>query len=73
VTTFPAADGDGPAWSVTPQDGAFDYAEGTHVGYRGWYGSGVEPAFWFGAGLGWGFGTIAPPSSCVTVMESRSP
>jgi hypothetical protein len=54
-----------------PHDGAS--AEGTHVGYRGWYGSGVEPAFWFGAGLGWGFGTIAPPSSCVTVMESRSP
>ncbi|HET9777943.1 MAG TPA: glycoside hydrolase family 3 C-terminal domain-containing protein [Propionibacteriaceae bacterium] len=54
VTTFPVADGDGPAWNVTPQDGALDYAEGTHVGYRGWYGSGVEPAFWFGAGLGWG-------------------
>jgi beta-glucosidase len=31
-----------------------DYAEGTRVGYRGWYGSDVEPAFWFGAGLGWG-------------------
>ena len=54
VTTFPVADGDGPAWNVTPQDGALDYAEGTHVGYRGWYGSRVEPAFWFGAGLGWG-------------------
>ena len=54
VTTFPAADGDGPAWNVTPQAGALDYAEGTHVGYRGWYGSTVEPAFWFGAGLGWG-------------------
>ena len=54
VTTFPAADGDGPAWNVTPQDGALDYAEGTRVAYRGWYGSGVEPAFWFGAGLGWG-------------------
>jgi beta-glucosidase len=54
VTTIPAADGDGPAWSVTPQDGALDYAEGTRVGYRGWYGADVEPAFWFGAGLGWG-------------------
>ena len=54
VTTFPAADGDGPCWNVTPQDGALDYAEGTQVGYRGWYGSRVEPAFWFGAGLGWG-------------------
>jgi beta-glucosidase len=54
VTTFPVADGDGPAWNVTPRDGALDYAEGTRVGYRGWYGSDVEPAFWFGAGLGWG-------------------
>lgn len=54
VTTFPGADGDGPAWNVTPQDGTLDYAEGTRVGYRGWYGSDVEPAFWFGAGLGWG-------------------
>ena len=54
VTTFPVADGDGPAWTVTPQNGALDYAEGTRVGYRGWYRSDVEPAFWFGAGLGWG-------------------
>ncbi len=54
VTTFPVADGDGPAWTVTPENGALDYAEGTHIGYRGWYGSNVEPAFWFGAGLGWG-------------------
>jgi beta-glucosidase len=54
VTTFPVADGDGPAWTVTPQNGALGYAEGTRVGYRGWYGSNAEPAFWFGAGLGWG-------------------
>jgi beta-glucosidase len=54
VTTFPRVDGDGPAWNVTPQEGALDYAEGTRVGYRGWYGADVEPAFWFGAGLGWG-------------------
>jgi len=54
VTTFPRRDGDGPAWSVTPTDGTLVYAEGTRVGYRGWDGSGVAPAFWFGAGLGWG-------------------
>ena len=56
VTTFPRADRDGPPWTVTPQHGRLDYAEGTRVGYRGWYGSDVEPAFWFGAGLGWGVG-----------------
>ena len=54
VTTFPQADGDGPAWSVTPEDGTLAYTEDTRVGYRGWDGGGVEPAFWFGAGLGWG-------------------
>ena len=43
-----------PTGTVTPKDGTLDYPEGTRVGYRGWYGSAVEPAFWFGAGLGWG-------------------
>ncbi|WP_410655465.1 beta-glucosidase family protein [Amycolatopsis sp. lyj-112] len=50
VTTFPARDGDGPVWSVTPVDGALPYAEGTAVGYRGWE---SEPLFWFGHGLGY--------------------
>ena len=54
VTTFPAVDGDGPAWNVTPEAGRLDYPEGTRVGYRGWSGSDVQPTFWFGAGLGWG-------------------
>lgn len=52
VTTFPAADGEGPAWSTTPVHGALPYAEGTAVGYRGWYGTG-RPLFWFGHGLGY--------------------
>lgn len=52
VTTFPAADGDGPAWNTTPTDGVLTYAEGGAVGYRGWRGR--EPLFWFGHGLGYG-------------------
>lgn len=52
MTTFPAADGQGPAWSTTPVAGALPYAEGTAVGYRGWFGAG-EPLFWFGHGLGY--------------------
>jgi beta-glucosidase len=51
VTTFPAADGDGPAWSPVPVDGVLSYTEGVAVGYRGW--SGTPPLFWFGHGLGW--------------------
>ncbi len=54
VTTFPARDGEGPAWSVTPIAGTLDYAEGTAMGYRGWDRSAAEPAFWLGEGLGWG-------------------
>lgn len=51
VTTFPAHDGDGPAWSPSPVEGVMRYSEGRAVGYRGW--SGAEPRFWFGHGLGW--------------------
>ncbi|MGY4644851.1 glycoside hydrolase family 3 C-terminal domain-containing protein [Cellulomonas sp. URHB0016] len=54
VTTFPAADGAAPAWSVTPVDGDVEYAEGTFIGYRGhWAGTAPAPAFWMGHGLGY--------------------
>nr|WP_221381087.1 glycoside hydrolase family 3 C-terminal domain-containing protein [Actinoplanes polyasparticus] len=55
VTTFPAADGAAPAWSVTPVDGRLEYGEGTFIGYRGHFaGRAPEPAFWLGHGLGYG-------------------
>ncbi|WP_250037418.1 beta-glucosidase family protein [Paractinoplanes maris] len=55
VTTFPAADGAAPAWSVTPVDGRLEYAEGTFIGYRGHFaGRAPDPAFWLGHGLGYG-------------------
>lgn len=54
VTTFPAADGKAPAWSVTPVDGELRYDEGTFIGYRGHYaGRADPPAFWLGHGLGY--------------------
>ena len=53
VTTFPAHDGDGPAWSVAPKNGDLEYSEGTAVGYRGWHESATAPAYWFGHGLGY--------------------
>ena len=63
VSTFPAADGAAPAWSVTPVDGAVTYTEGTFIGYRGHAGGkAAEPAFWFGHGLGystWEYGAAA--------------
>ena len=57
VTTFPARDGQGPAWSTTPDDGRLEYSEGSAVGYRGWT---EKPLFWFGHGLGyttWAYGS----------------
>ncbi|MFG1994756.1 beta-glucosidase [Actinoplanes sp. NPDC048988] len=54
VTSFPAADGASPAWSVTPVDGELRYDEGTFIGYRGYYaGKAAAPAFWLGHGLGY--------------------
>ncbi|MFC4563338.1 glycoside hydrolase family 3 C-terminal domain-containing protein [Nocardiopsis mangrovi] len=61
VTTFPAHDGRGPAWSPVPVDGVVRYTEGPAVGYRGWDASGEEPLFWFGHGLGyatWEYGAV---------------
>ncbi|MFF7656613.1 beta-glucosidase [Streptomyces sp. NPDC007983] len=55
VTTFPAHDGDGPAWDTTPTDGALAYTEGAAFGYRGWATPECpQPLFWFGHGLGYG-------------------
>ncbi|MFF5076826.1 beta-glucosidase [Actinoplanes sp. NPDC000266] len=54
VTSFPAADGASPAWSVTPVDGELRYGEGTFIGYRGYdAGRAPSPAFWLGHGLGY--------------------
>jgi beta-glucosidase len=54
VTTWPAADGATPAWSVTPVEGGLAYSEGPFIGYRG-HAAGRAPAprFWFGHGLGY--------------------
>lgn len=61
VTSFPAADGASPAWSVTPTDGTLHYAEEKAVGYRGYAaGHAPAPAFWFGHGLGYGSWDYGP-------------
>jgi beta-glucosidase len=76
VTTFPAADGAAPAWSVTPVDGKLPYDEGTFIGYRGHdAGRAATPAFWFGHGLGyttWEYGAaeLVSPGPNPTVAVS---
>ena len=60
-TTWPAAEG--PVLpSTTPVDGGLDYTEGLHIGYRRFLRDGVEPAYWFGHGLGyatWSYDALA--------------
>lgn len=52
-TTWPAAEADVPVLSCTPVDGALEYAEGIHIGYRAWLKQETPPAYWFGAGQGY--------------------
>ncbi len=55
VTSYPAADGEAPAWDVVPTDLKLDYTDGTFIGYRGFAaGHAKAPAWWFGHGLGYG-------------------
>jgi beta-glucosidase len=55
VTSWPAADGAAPAWEVVPTDLQLEYTDGTFVGYRGFHaGRAPAPAFWLGAGDGYG-------------------
>jgi len=51
--TLPADEADVPVLHAVPVDGVVDYAEGVHVGYRGWLRLGRTPAAPFGHGLGW--------------------
>lgn len=69
-TTWPAAEPDCPVWSTRPVDGRLDYAEGIHVGYRGWLrqvaAGGAAPAYWFGHGRGytdWAWDDIGVPAA----------
>jgi beta-glucosidase len=64
-TTWPASTSDAPVLSTTPADGHLDYTEGLDIGSRAYLRQGVEPAFWFGAGLGyttWEFAGIEAPA-----------
>jgi beta-glucosidase len=52
-TSWPHHGGEGPVLSSIPDEGRLVYAEGLHIGYRGWLRAGVEPALPFGFGLGY--------------------
>ena len=64
-TTWAARLQDAPVRSTRPVNGALDYAEGLHIGYRAWQRAGVTPAYPFGHGLGyttWTYESIEAPS-----------
>ncbi|WP_399892027.1 glycoside hydrolase family 3 C-terminal domain-containing protein [Streptomyces sp. BBFR51] len=63
-TTWPAALADAPVTRTRPADGRLDYAEGLHIGYRGWLRHHRTPAYWFGHGLGyttWAYEELTVP------------
>ena len=50
--TWPAREEDVPVLATQPVGGVLHYAEGLHVGHRGWLRSGAVPAYPFGHGRG---------------------
>ncbi|GAB2874312.1 beta-glucosidase family protein [Streptomyces mayteni] len=61
-TTWPASAEEVPVLDTTPADGVLRYDEGIHIGYRAWLRAGTEPAFPFGAGLGYTSWRLADPT-----------
>lgn len=59
-TTWPATE-DVPLPSPTPINGGVVYSEGLHIGHRWFERADVQPAYWFGHGLGyteWSYGQV---------------
>ncbi|MEV5560150.1 glycoside hydrolase family 3 C-terminal domain-containing protein [Nonomuraea wenchangensis] len=49
---------------TVPEQGVLEYAEGPHIGYRGWLREQDSPAYWFGHGLGyttWAYEGLCAP------------
>jgi beta-glucosidase len=53
ATTWGAIDAEIPVLSTQPVDGVLAYDEGLNIGYRAWFSTGRQPAYWFGHGLGY--------------------
>ena len=64
-TTWPADEAQIPVGLVELTDGAVEYGEGIHIGYRAWLRANATPAYVFGSGLGytsWALGAATTPS-----------
>jgi beta-glucosidase len=71
-TTWPAADADVPVLSTVPVNGALDYAEGIHIGYRAWLRQNAAPAYWFGSGQGYADITLVGVHAPASVAAGES-
>lgn len=60
-TSWPA-DEDAPLPSTRPRNGKRAYTEGVHLGYRRFLRDAVQPAYWFGHGLGYTSWTYGEPT-----------
>ncbi len=70
--TVPRAEADSPVLRAEPEAGDLVYGEGMLVGYRGYDGSGTEPLFGFGHGLGytdWTYESLKPGSGSIAGGE----
>ncbi|WP_394619603.1 glycoside hydrolase family 3 C-terminal domain-containing protein [Lentzea sp. JNUCC 0626] len=52
-TTWPVRESDVPVANFLPDNQKLEYDEGLDIGYRAWAAHDVEPAYWFGHGLGY--------------------
>jgi beta-glucosidase len=59
-TTWPATGAERAVLTGVPTGGRVDYAEGVHVGHRGWLRTGETPAYPFGHGLGYTTWSLGP-------------
>jgi beta-glucosidase len=62
--------------STRPVDGRLVYGESIHIGHRGYERAGIEPAFWFGHGLGytsWDYldAQVLPAADGAVVVRAR--
>jgi beta-glucosidase len=74
-TTWPATLAGVPVRQVTPREGVLEYAEGIHIGYRGWLRAGAAPAYPFGFGLGyttWRFDSVDVVDEAVRVRLTNT-
>ncbi|MFI6977135.1 beta-glucosidase [Embleya sp. NPDC050154] len=76
--TWPGHEDDPAVLSTIPTEGRLEYAEGIHLGYRGWARAGATPAYPFGHGLGWttwehvGMETLASDAGFVARVTVRN-